>query len=311
MTFRDLPASAAWRHQVARDGFELVFVRADRSGYRFEGHTAAVEDGEVWAVRYTITLDGRWATRAARIWGWSLTGEHDTRLDATGRAARRSTAHMYPSSTAVSMSISSPRHVRTPSPCTAWGCAWASRWRLPRPTYVPWTYASSGSSRPTCESTTTATASDTCTAHPHSASKLSSSTTRQCSCSTIPASPVGSTDNPTPAIRRTAEGRHAPGGRGRRPGPVFCAVGARGGTSAERSLFVSRGVFEGATRRPAGGGRSVVAGSGSGLSEEPASGCKAGHAGLRVVPAALPGSFQLSGGRRRPGAGRRSWRSGV
>lgn len=30
---------------------------------------------------------------------------------------------------------------------------------------------------------------------------------------------------------------------------------------------------------PAGGGRSVVVGSGSGLSEEPASGCKAGHAG--------------------------------
>ncbi|HZM41401.1 MAG TPA: putative glycolipid-binding domain-containing protein [Acidimicrobiales bacterium] len=84
MRFRDLPAGAAWRHEVARDGFESVFVRSDGSGYRFDGHTAAVEDGEIWAVRYTIIVDGRWVTRAARISGRSRNGEHDTRLDADG-----------------------------------------------------------------------------------------------------------------------------------------------------------------------------------------------------------------------------------
>ena len=62
----------------------------------------------------------------------------------------------------------------------------------------------------------------------------------------------------------------------------------------QRSLFVSRAVFVGAAKRPVGGGRRVVVGSGSGLSEEPASGCKAGHAGLRVVPPALPGSSELA-----------------
>jgi hypothetical protein len=34
----------------------------------------------------------------------------------------------------------------------------------------------------------------------------------------------------------------------------------------ERSLFVPRGVFEGATKQPVGVGRSVIVGSGSGLS---------------------------------------------
>jgi uncharacterized protein len=59
MRFRDLPLGAAWRHEVARDGFESVFVRSDGSGYRFDGHTAAVEDGEIWAVRYTIMRVGQ------------------------------------------------------------------------------------------------------------------------------------------------------------------------------------------------------------------------------------------------------------
>jgi hypothetical protein len=102
--------------------------------------------------------------------------------------------------------------------------------------------------------------------------------------------------------------RRRAGGRGRRPDGVLCRWHS---WQYERRAkpSVSRGVFEGATRQPAGGGRSVVVGSGSGLSEEPASGCKAGHAGLRVVPVALPGSLQLNGGRRRPGAGRRPSRA--
>ena len=80
----ELPASAAWRHQEAREGFESVFFSADGSGYRLDGHTAAVEDGVAWAVRYAITLDERWITRAARVEGQSPSGERSIRLDADG-----------------------------------------------------------------------------------------------------------------------------------------------------------------------------------------------------------------------------------
>jgi len=84
MAFSDLPTSAAWRHHEVRQGFESVFARADRSGYRFDGHTAAVEDDRVWVVRYTLSLDERWITRTARVWGWSASGEHELQLEGDG-----------------------------------------------------------------------------------------------------------------------------------------------------------------------------------------------------------------------------------
>ena len=52
-----LPAFAAWRHRDARDGFEVVYFDQRDDGLRVEGHTAAVEDGEPFAVRYAIDLD--------------------------------------------------------------------------------------------------------------------------------------------------------------------------------------------------------------------------------------------------------------
>jgi hypothetical protein len=84
VSFGDLPASAAWDHRQAREGFESVFLAAAGPGYRFDGHTAAVENGEVWAVRYSITVDERWVTRQARVWGWSAAGEQEVRIDADG-----------------------------------------------------------------------------------------------------------------------------------------------------------------------------------------------------------------------------------
>ena len=89
MPFDALPPSAAWRHRDARDGFESVFMAADGSGYRLQGHTAAVEDGEVWVVRYVITLDEHWLTRTARISGWSAKGEHRTLLETDGSGGWR------------------------------------------------------------------------------------------------------------------------------------------------------------------------------------------------------------------------------
>jgi hypothetical protein len=84
MPFSDLPASAAWRHRDAREGFEVVLLAADGSGHRIEGHTAAVEDGQAWAVRYRIALDERWITRTARVWGWSAVGRHEVAVEADG-----------------------------------------------------------------------------------------------------------------------------------------------------------------------------------------------------------------------------------
>jgi len=81
MTFGELPATAAWRHTGAREGFESVFLWSGRSGRRIEGHTAAVEEGRVWAVRYVIELDERWRTRAARVWGGAAGGEPELRLE--------------------------------------------------------------------------------------------------------------------------------------------------------------------------------------------------------------------------------------
>jgi hypothetical protein len=84
MEFSAPPPMAAWRHRYARDGFEVVFLVAGDDGYRLEGHTAAVEDGLAWAVRYLITLDAGWRTRHARVWGRSEAGVHELTLEADG-----------------------------------------------------------------------------------------------------------------------------------------------------------------------------------------------------------------------------------
>jgi hypothetical protein len=89
MAFSTPPGSAAWRHRDARDGFEVVFVRAAGDGHRLDGHTAAVEDGQAWAVRYRIDLDGAWRTRGARVWGRSASGGYELALDADGRGGWR------------------------------------------------------------------------------------------------------------------------------------------------------------------------------------------------------------------------------
>jgi hypothetical protein len=82
-----VPATAAWRHCEARDGFESVFISSDATGYRFEGSTAAVEDGIAWWVTYSISLDTMWRTRTARIAGRSEWGPRAVVLEADGRGA--------------------------------------------------------------------------------------------------------------------------------------------------------------------------------------------------------------------------------
>ena len=72
--FDDLPPSAGWHHLAARTGFETVFTHENQQGWRFEGHTTAVEDARAWTVRYQIAVDKRWHTRRARVWLWSECG---------------------------------------------------------------------------------------------------------------------------------------------------------------------------------------------------------------------------------------------
>jgi uncharacterized protein len=85
----DLPPTAAWRHVEARDGFEVVFLHRETDGYRLEGHSTAVEDGEAWSIGYTLALDSSWATRSAHIVGRSAAGAHEVRLEGDGAGAWR------------------------------------------------------------------------------------------------------------------------------------------------------------------------------------------------------------------------------
>jgi hypothetical protein len=82
--FAALPPHAAWRHREAREGFEVVHVAAGADAIRIEGHAAAVEDGEPFAVRSVIVLDAGWRTRSARVSGRSASGARETVVEADG-----------------------------------------------------------------------------------------------------------------------------------------------------------------------------------------------------------------------------------
>lgn len=82
--FVSLPPQAAWQHRGARNGFEVVFIRAQDSGCLIRGCTAAIEDGTPWSVEYAIELDSGGATRSARVSGRSAAGSGSTVLEGDG-----------------------------------------------------------------------------------------------------------------------------------------------------------------------------------------------------------------------------------
>jgi hypothetical protein len=84
MMLPDLPASAAWLHEVARTGFESVFLLRHGNGYQLAGHTAAVEGDHAWVVQYVISVDDAWLTRSAHITGWTEEGRRDVLLESDG-----------------------------------------------------------------------------------------------------------------------------------------------------------------------------------------------------------------------------------
>ena len=81
MPFSAPPRAAAWEHREARSGFEVAFLRADEHGCHVQGQTAAVEDGEAWAVGYAISLDCDWVTRSARVWSLAAANRRELSLE--------------------------------------------------------------------------------------------------------------------------------------------------------------------------------------------------------------------------------------
>ncbi len=62
----------------------MVFLRGDGDGFRLEGDTAAVEGGDAWVVRYTITLERGWLTRGARVSNRTQSGDRGVVLESDG-----------------------------------------------------------------------------------------------------------------------------------------------------------------------------------------------------------------------------------
>lgn len=84
MPFLPPPTSAAWSHQDARAGFEVVYLQPLDRGFLITGATTAVEDGRPWIVDYEIHLDAGWRTRSARVTGRFAAGTSTRVLDADG-----------------------------------------------------------------------------------------------------------------------------------------------------------------------------------------------------------------------------------
>lgn len=84
MTFTGLPSAAAWRHQHARDGFEVAFFSPVPDGCVIRGSTVAVEADELLAVRYRIDVTPDWLTRRVEAASLSRDGEMTVVLEHDG-----------------------------------------------------------------------------------------------------------------------------------------------------------------------------------------------------------------------------------
>lgn len=83
MELETLPATAAWRHEEARSGFEVAFFEVDHQ-LGIDGCTTAVEAGQSWIVNYRIILDTSWRTRWAHVSCRTVSGGRTVELSADG-----------------------------------------------------------------------------------------------------------------------------------------------------------------------------------------------------------------------------------
>jgi uncharacterized protein len=93
VSFAPFPATACWRHREARTGFEAAFFQPGSGGWRIDGTTAAVEDGQPWVVTYAIELDAAWLTRHARVTARTAAGLREIVLAADGEGHWRVDGH--------------------------------------------------------------------------------------------------------------------------------------------------------------------------------------------------------------------------
>lgn len=82
MSFAPPPPSAAWLHEGARTGFEVVYFTPLHDGLHVEGWTTAVEDGHAWLVADEIDVGDDWVTRSAKITSRTVDGTRSTVLEA-------------------------------------------------------------------------------------------------------------------------------------------------------------------------------------------------------------------------------------
>ena len=74
----------------------MVYFEPVADGYRIEGCTTAIEDGQTWAVHYAVRLDSSWTTRSAHLSGQSAAGSRSTELEANGRGHWRVDGEVAP-----------------------------------------------------------------------------------------------------------------------------------------------------------------------------------------------------------------------
>ena len=81
MTFRAMPAFAAWQHQGAHPGFEVSYFRNHDDGIQMRGCTTAVEEGVPWIVEYDISLDVHWLNTRAIVRSLDADGDRTIVLE--------------------------------------------------------------------------------------------------------------------------------------------------------------------------------------------------------------------------------------
>lgn len=89
MPFSAPPPTAAWAHQDARAGFEVVHIAPVDHGHVITGCTTAVEAGQAWIVDYTVRVDDDWRTRDAEVQGRSSAGALSLALQSDGHGRWR------------------------------------------------------------------------------------------------------------------------------------------------------------------------------------------------------------------------------